>query len=349
MRTITVTAFWVLCLGMTLMTKPVTMTVDPSPVKIAVLVATWPTADPLPVGYDPIYWARVEVPQSDAFYAEQSYGQFEPNSDIFGVYTIPLDVTATRQDIARESKIAAVAAGVDLSLYQHFVYISPMTNSVAGGYGDLSGVWIAIESYPRAPQARMLSHELGHHFFGLTHAHALLCSDGTALGETRGANCQLAEYGDTLDVMGIGYGHFNASTKKQIGWLTTTGAYRIQTVTVSGDYAIAPYERVGGVKALTFRDKQGFSYTLEYRQRIGFDMAQTWTLPENVFHGVVAHLDRNGLNLLRLSPGTGTNIDTPALTVGATWCHRDGAFSVTTLSADENGAMVRIKLKGSCH
>jgi hypothetical protein len=167
----------------------------------------------------------------------------------------------------------------------------------------------------------------------------------------RRESCTFQESGDTLDVMGQGGGHFSAVTKWQLGWLTP------QTVTTSGDYTIAPYERTqaGDVKALMFRDKQGFSYMLEYRQPFGFDGSGLWigsANPDNVFHGVVAHLILNGSELLRLTPPdatTGTRIDQPALTVGATWCNKDGAFSMTTLSADTTGAVVRVNLKAACH
>jgi len=314
--------------------------------RIAILVVTFPVSDP--PREETMLWTQQAAALSDSFYAEQSYGLFTPTTDTYGIYTVPLDTTARREDIAREAKLAATVAGVDLLQYQHFVYVSPTTDTVRAGYGDAFGVWIALAPFTAAPQFHMLAHELGHHLFGLNHAHSLVCSDGSPMGTARNATCQTWEYGDTLDVMGEGEGHFTAYTKSQLGWLM------LQTVTANGDYFIAPYERIqaGDVKALAFRDKRGFAYTLEYRQPVGFDVPQPYARPENVFNGVVAHVVLNGTELLRLTPPdaqSGTAIDLPALTVGETWCQKDGGFSITTLSADADGAVVRMKLKGACH
>jgi hypothetical protein len=273
---------------------------------------------------------------------------------VLGVYTVPLDATANRTAVATAARQAAADAGVDLSPYAKFLYVSPATNSVRGGYGDLTGAWIAVESdYVAVPSLRTVVHELGHHVLGfLQHAHGLLCTDATPFGSTPGATCAVYDYGDSVDVMGGGWGHANGLLKRQFGWLTDGGAWQARTVTASGDYALAPYAAAEpGVKTLLAKSKQGFTYALEYRQAVGFDASIPYggVSQPNVFGGVLLHLALNGSELLRMNPGAASPsfIDTPALLVGQSFCDRDGRLAFTVLSASPSGASVRVRF-GHC-
>jgi hypothetical protein len=86
-------------------------------------------------------------------------------------------------------------------------------------------------------------HELGHGL-GFKHANGLVCPD-PGLPPQLPSDCASEEYGDPLDPMGRGYvGDFAAIFKMQAGWLEP------QTVTVSGDYRLAPLAGTTGVRAL---------------------------------------------------------------------------------------------------
>ena len=296
---------------------------------------------------DTMMWMTNVMAQVDAFYAEQSFGQFTLTSDVFGLYIVPLDINADRADVATAAQAAAMAAGVDLSPYTRFLYISPATNYVRAGWGDNTGAWIAgMAAYPSIPDMRSVAHELGHHIFSLLHAHGLRCvnSAGQSVptGSAKGSTCTPWEYGNDLDVMGQGHGHFNAVTKHTLGWLVP------QVITASGDYQIAPYESTTGVRSLSITvPKSPFTFLVEYRQPIGFDWLQYNVQPENAFHGVVVHMALNGSMQLQMNPvDPGTGRRRPALEVGQSWCE-DSRMKLTVLSADSTGATVRVKF-GHC-
>jgi hypothetical protein len=319
--------------------------------RLAVIVVTFPASDPAPI--QTIDWMRDVMADVDAYYAEQSYQQFSLASDVFGVYTVPLDATATRYEIAEEAKRAAVGAGVDLLAYTRFLYISPTTNSVHAGIADTSGAWIALTAqYPAIPSRWMAAHELGHHLFSLPHSPGLTCTDNTPLGSA-GGSCQLQEYGNTLDVMGEGSGHFKLVTKHLLGWLTDTGPLRMQTVTTSGDYELQPLESSQpGVKGLAIAvgtRKAPVFYYLEYRQPLGFDASLLWVDPANVFNGVVFGYGAViGSELLRMVPPLPDDpspsiIRTPALPVGQTYVDATANVQITVLSTDSAKAVVRVR------
>ncbi len=330
--------FFLTCAALILSAVPVI-----SQTRLAAFVVTFPDSGP----YQPetMTWMRDTMEQVDDFYAEQSYGQFILQSDSFGVYLVNLDHTATRQMIAAAAQQAARDAGVDLSPYTKFLYISPMTDYARAGYGDATGAWIALTNAPYIPNYNMIAHELGHHLFGLLHAHGIICTDSNGnsvpIYAGRGSSCTSLDYGDTLDVMGSGHGHFNALTKANRGWLTA------QAVTADGTYTLQPFESQGnGVKVLLVMNRQDFTYSLEYRQPIGFD--QTWFFtddPAYVF-GVIVHRALNGSELLQMNaPANG--LKRPAMLAGQTFCDSDGRLSLSVVSATSVGATVAVKF-GHC-
>jgi hypothetical protein len=321
-------------------------------VKLAVLVVTFPASPQhLPDIADQI---RAQQLQVDAFYAEQSYQQLILTSDVFGVYTVPLDTTATRAQIKAAADQAALDAGVNLSLYTSFLYLSPATNSLQWGISDPTGAFIPnLAGYPGVPNFRVVVHELGHHVLGYYHhADGRICTDGTPLG-TAGGTCDHYLSGDPVDVMGQGWGHVNAIIKQVVGWLTLTGPQQILQVGTTGTYTILPYESsTPGIKALRVKGKQSaFTFVLEYRQPLGFDANIPWAgvSQANVYSGVLFHLLLNNGELLRMTPGDGSPsfINAPSLPAGQTWCYADGRMAFTVVSATSAGAVVQIQM-GHC-
>ncbi|MBI4558042.1 MAG: hypothetical protein HY706_10720, partial [Candidatus Hydrogenedentes bacterium] len=213
----------------------------------------------------------------DGMYREASFGQVgfpgDTNGDgaldVFGPFTIPYTSTSACDyyawGYAAEDK--AVASGIDLSIYQHIVYVMP-SNSC--GWAGISNVgcatvcraWIFQSSY-----GDIYAHEMGHNL-SLKHA-------GT---DTNNDGVKESDYGDYSDVMGysgVGWRQVNAPHKDQMGWfgpfpgqvqkITTGGTYRIAPLETSPDLAISPQ---------ILKIKKGNTneyYYLSYRILSGYD------------------------------------------------------------------------------
>jgi len=301
--------------------------------RIAVIVVDFASSDPAPsTNMDVIRRTMGDV---EAFYLEQSYHRFSFTSDVWGPYRVDdstvLAATSgfeARRALAMIARQAASDDGVDVSVYDGFVYVSPVMPLIAGGYGDRSGVWIAIAWYPTI-RFQIAAHELGHHLFSLPHAEAA--------GDTGGSS---------IDVMGAGSGHFNAITKDRLGWMTESER---QIATTDGDYFLTPFETVGGVKTLILTggtQKAPRTYYVEYRQAIGFDAYLPLVDPSNLYHGAVVHLDWFSRSILQeLTPTSNGRADTPALLVGQTWCEGGRKLSLRTVSATPEGLWVRVSTR----
>jgi hypothetical protein len=139
-----------------------------------------------------------------ARYREMSYGRVDfPGSaaDVVGPFTVadPGDFCKTgAARLADDADAAARAAGVDLSRYDHFVYLIPPDMPCWWtGLGLIGGnrVWV------KAGTTRALQHELGHNL-GLNHA-LFWTSSGS----------------EASDIMGTADDGLNAPHLAQLGWL----------------------------------------------------------------------------------------------------------------------------------
>lgn len=195
----------------------------------------------------------------DALYQEMSLGRVGFAGNVIGPFLV--DDTATgRCDLngwtaALDER--ATAAGVDLSAYDHRVYVFPGASSCSTGMGTVGGapglVWIEACDLPDA-----FAHELGHNL-GMNHA----SSSG-------------GEYDDVSDVMGysgVGLRQVNAPHQEQMGWRDAAAA---QAISASGTYAIAPLELDATQAAAPQTLKIAIpgstnQYYLSYRRPVGFD------------------------------------------------------------------------------
>lgn len=305
---------------------------------------------------------------ADNFIQENSYGQTSLTGAVVGWYTIPDSVTTCNTaQIATDAQNAAIAAGVNLSNYTRLVYAFPQNN--ACGFAGASNVggkpsqsWIngTTGAGGTTLDLHVIDHELGH-AFGLWHSHLYDCG-ATA---TICSSPSIDEYGDIIDTMGAPQSqspHFNAFQKERLGWLNYGTSPSIQTVTISGVYAISPYELGGSgpnaLKVLKSTDPTTGAktwYYLEARQAIGFDAFLTdgTCLGQNETTGVLFHLgtDGNGNtgDLLDMTPATLTYYwwFDPSLVAGQTFQDSTAGVTFTTEAATSSGATVSVQLSTS--
>jgi hypothetical protein len=130
---------------------------------------------------------------ASSFLLENSYHQTWLTGQVVGWYTIATSsTTCDTTSIASYAQSAAVAAGVNLSAYTHYVYAFPQNNNCGWAGSSLIGgspsqSWINGSGM----EMNTVDHELGH-ALGLWHSHLLDCGAGATIG----SNCAIDEYGD---------------------------------------------------------------------------------------------------------------------------------------------------------
>lgn len=282
------------------------------------------------------------------FELENSQNQTWLTGDVFGWFTLPTISTNTCTSnvvsFGTAAQQAAASAGVDLSRYSRFIYIFPQNACTFLGVATLGGIpsHALIVGNDRM---QVIGHEMGHNL-GLYHSHSLVCPNNISMG----TNCQLDEYGDRFDIMGqYTASHFNAYQKERLGWLNYGSSQPISTVTTSGVYTLTPYETGPGVKALKILQSVEPSngaktwYYIEYRQQVGFDQGLSVypTSTKGVLVRMGTDLVPNLSMLLNMNPSG--PFDNAALAVGQTYVDSAAGLSITTKSADSNGAQVDIE------
>lgn len=217
-------------------------------------------------------------------YDASSYGQLSFNrdtdndgkADVFGPFTIDADATASCDyyDWAYKAEAAAKSAGIDLTKYQHKVFVLPsysqLTQCGWGGVGNLAcgdscRAWIAYDA------RNIYGHELGHN---LSMHHAAVDSNNDGALES--------EYGDSSSVMSsaLDANQFNAPNKVQMGWMA---AFAGSTKDVSGannSFSLSALEldrrsQTPGLQVLTHSRAAGGKYYVSFRQSVGSYGAQS--------------------------------------------------------------------------
>lgn len=299
-----------------------------------------PTEQP----YSLDYARGVVFGTTSQFYAEASYEKTSLAGEVVGWFTIPMNSTVCDGwALAGHAKVAATAAGVNLSAYTRYVYAFPGNACGWWGTGTVGGnpsqAWVNGTLV-----FQVVGHEMGHNF-GLFHSRSVDCGSTTL-----GSACTTDEYGDPLDVMGSSTGHYNAFQKERLGWLNHGTTPPITTVQTDGTYGLDPYESNNGnpkaLKILKATDPTTGAktwYYVEFRQAIGFDNFLAGN--SNVLNGVVIHTgsesDANSSNLLDMTPTTASMSDA-ALIVSKSFSDPEAGVTITTTWASSTNASVSV-------
>lgn len=241
-------------------------------------------------------------------YNESSFSQlnFPGSEGNVVLVSVPYDSTCAYYTISNNADTAAQLAGVNLSQYQHRVYLVPparisgcswLALGQIGNYGSTA----VYRSWSTRNDALAYAHELGHNL-GWHHAATDQNNDGSFD----------VEYSDTSDLMGYccGKRKINSVHSDQIGWFNSgTLASKAVTVTAPGVYVPSPL----GSDPLTTVHPQilkitpsdnSRTYYLSYRRPIGLDatIPSKYTIGVNIHRGQKA--DRWSYEIAVLSSST---------------------------------------------
>ncbi len=234
----------------------------------------------------------------DELYQTSSYGQmtFVPDTDgdgsvdVFGPFEIDASgAVCDYYDWAYKAEAAADAAGIDISLYDHRIYVVPRYNDQACTWAGVANVgcnrsdsytsgfcrsWIA-----EGESGMVYAHELGHNL-NMAHASTDPGNDGSVD----------SEYGDYSDPMGLSraWHVFNAPHTQQMNWFDASDN-TIVNVSATGDYTLYPMEEaagpVAGTRALRIaKPDSGDYYYLSVREPVGpyGSLSSTYTRGVNI-------------------------------------------------------------------
>ncbi|PWT86957.1 MAG: peptidase M11 [Blastocatellia bacterium] len=280
----------------------------------------------------------VTFTDTNNYYVDNTYKQTSLSGTVVGWYTIAASSrTCDTSAWATLAEQAAVDAGVNVASYARLLYAFPRVSACSWwGLGSVGGN--PSHAFINGDfQLMVVGHELGHNL-GAYHSHNSPC-DATG--------CTTGEYGDDRDIMGSTPGHMNAFQKERLGWLAYGAAPLVREVTMSNNYWIEPLETLpnGAAKAIKIlksidSSRQRTWYYVEVRTKTGADA--------NVAPGVVIHTgsEASGNSSYQLDVEPTVTVWDSTLDPGQTFADSEIGLSITTLSADNTGALVQVSIDG---
>lgn len=287
-------------------------------------------------------------------------GRTGGNPEVVGPYTVsvPSDNNCRYRDWYDAGVAAATQAGIPAEQYDRIAVIRPLKN----GCNNNSLITMNANAYPN-----VLVHELGHTFGSL---HAGLVKPSCQI--TENTACDYFEYGDWLDPMGASPAYnydtirLSAIRQWEFGWMNQDQA---SLITGDGTYQIKPLDGAAGPRMLIIpRNQQGLPplqnagfddggtanptglshISLEYRKDTGLAIDRPYYSNPNAYSGPLIRLSEDPDSGARLTsiliPG-GVNLDGSnrmSWAPGSTFTDR-GGLKISTLSADSQGATVKIE------
>ncbi|HEY4084426.1 MAG TPA: hypothetical protein VGM43_00750 [Bryobacteraceae bacterium] len=264
----------------------------------------------LPASVTPDYVQRSLFDSSgisvNTFWRQASYGKTTAVGQVFGPVVLNNDYTCDSMisNQFTNDVLTALGAAADATRFQRIFFVIPDLTCGFGGRGSVGcqsqlspagDVFQASISwtvgydpsiYSVTSLADIASHEGGHNL-GLGHASTLDFGQ-TALGPPS-ASGVWKEYGDLWDVMGSGFGEYDAPHKALLGWFDSDGATDVQA---DAALTLLPYEgKSPGPKAIRVRRGTSDKWVwFEYRQPSGlFD--SRLDPASAVFQGAIAHYE----------------------------------------------------------
>jgi chitodextrinase len=347
------------------------------PMKVAVIVGTF--SDSSAVDVDAMRAAFQGSPGSDvvSFFDEASYGRMSVTPSFYGPYTLGSTSSTGCSTRPVQALIDAAAANVVYAEFSRLVFVfncpglsfgsATSTGPVSTPQGTVQAAQIALDARSAADRYSLV-HELSHTLGNFNkHASFDICLPEAFIPPTRfDESCASGEYGDSFDVLGGpptgSLAQLNPYHKANAGWFAA-GEY--PTVTTSGTFTLAPYEHPsasGLPLALNIpRGQTGTSFTVEYRQPLGFD---TWMGSQGICRdctvtsgasirivlGTAGPGGGSDTQLIDTTPGTiPSNSYYPvddgrdgALLPGRTFTDPEYGITIETVSADASGLTVRV-------
>jgi hypothetical protein len=332
-----------------------------TPRTVAIVVITLGTVSP---SYSDTDLQNVMVDNTNSvsnYFLQQSYGavSFSGIHNVAGdVFHVTLSASSGCPWQSWGSQAAFAAPAVNG--YDNVIYVFNSQHQCGfAGVAWLPGREAFIDNAFTLP---VVAHELGHNL-GVHHAASLRCTSG---GQTVAfANTNLActpwEYGDMWDIMGSSPSNQqNAFHKLQSGWLGAASGPRVQSITTSGSYTVAPLEAASGVALLliphvtagTVADPSttlGDTFALDFRQPSGtFD---TFGVGSPATSGVQIRLVQTPgsgypaqTELLDATPQTPGNFNDASLTLGSTFVDAADAITIVTTDVNPLGATVQVTI-----
>jgi hypothetical protein len=292
----------------------------------------------------------------NSYYKEISFNQLSFTGNVTGWYTLPSISTGCDLNYktwAAAANALAKSGGFDPTTYDHVVYITPPIPGCAfTSISDMGGKesWVFGYSDNR-PVAQAIGHNLG-----IQDSTSLICGRKQIDIDSK---CILFEHGELGDGMGNNWSvfpvsnHWNAPHKIAAGWIPES---RVQTVTASGQFSIAPLERTtNSVQVLKIpKPNTKDYYYVSYRQPVGYDatMPTTRTLGAEIHMWDSSYFSKT--KLLDTTPGNGlslsgyhTGVNNAALSDRATFTDSINDISIKQLSHSSNWVTVYVSVPGS--
>lgn len=225
-----------------------------------------------------------------ALYAEMSYGGTSLDGEVLAPLVVNAENGTCEWELWSQMALeAAAASGVDVTSYQHRIFLFPAGLCNPTAFSELGQT--NIYNFGLCGEVFSHAHEIGHNI-GFNHA-------STPIQET----------GDLSSLMGAPEKpvHLNTVEKEKAGWIPGD---KIAEFTLSGDYVLSSSQRLVGSDPILgkIEDAVDGPYYISFRTPEGFDA----NLPEGWQNRVYVHQWVNGISVLHALLNAGESFTSPS-------------------------------------
>jgi hypothetical protein len=274
----------------------------------------------------------------DGMYREASFGALAFPGDTDGdgaadVFRVDADMSlgdaCLSQVWAAAANDAAMSLGIDLSPYEHRVYVLPDEAQCSwAGRATLGCIGPCMTWVRTCGLADVYAHELGHNL-GLYHASTDDNADGAV-------DCEYCDRSDVMGIGGIGLRQLNGPHKLQMDWLppeqvleARPGEQLHVLSPLETEPALAAYPQILRLD----RPDSPDDYYLSYRRRIGYDQSLGGTYAER-------------LNIHSHTGGSSNTLFLAALVDGEEYLDEPNGIRITQVSHDADSVTVLVEMAG---